>query len=181
MIDYKHYNLLYNMGVATQPILPPFSTCYPTYLSFVPPCAPFTTPPPVPCNRPLEQYTEQEILELIEDFTKVFPEFRKDPHDPDIFIPLIHRLACMYPDLSCVAEPCERHKFYLLLGHYYTLQGTPIDSINTISSSSVGDVSISYDSTHTSRLSPFFSWLNKSPYGRELIALLKSKPGIIVV
>lgn len=181
-MDLKHYSLLYNMGLASQPVVSPQNPCYPSYIMYTPPCVPAVVPPPLFCDRDLHDHTLEELLELINEFTTAFPELKKDPYEATIYLPFLHKLACMYPDLTCVSPPCEKYKFFLLLAHYYSLQNsTSNDSINAISSSSVGDVSISYDTTHTQKMSPFFVWLSKTPYGRDLIALLKSKPGIVVV
>lgn len=180
-MDYKYYNLLFRMGVPTQPVQPPYSTCYPTYLSYFPPCTSYDPPPPIDCSQHLSTLTDEERSQLIDDFTTLFPELKGTPHDPTVFYPSLNKLQCLYPDFTCVDTPCSKMKLFLLLAHYHTLDLNQNDSINSLSSSSVGDVSLSYDTTHTQRLSPFFIWLSKTPYGRELIALLKSKPGIVVV
>lgn len=181
MIDYKHYNLMYSMGVATQPVITPYTACFPTYLSYIPPCQPYTVPPPSLCSQKVTSLPEEDILLILNEFTDTFPELKKDPVDLTIYLPFVKKIGCLYPTLACVDDDCSKARFFLLLAHYITLQPNQNDSINAVSSSSVGDVSISYDTTHTQRTSPFFVWLNKTPYGRELIAILKSKPGIVIV
>lgn len=160
------YDILIRMGKARAPV-ETYDPCFPTYISYVPTCSSPTAPPPS-CKH-LSDLQQQETEELLNQFISLYPAFANTTNLQVV----ANNLSCLYPNHTCVGDPCTNARFFLLLAHYLTLLDNPaLDTTSAVTSSSVGDVSISYDTSSFQGRSPFFLWLNKSPYGRQLINIM---------
>lgn len=157
------------MGKARPPV-EHYTNCFPNYISYLPYCSDYSSPPPQgSCSKHITQLTDDEIAHLTETFITLYPAFG---HIQNLVVHM-HQVTCLYPAYTCVGNECEKARFFLFLAHYLTLVEDPAsDNPSAVSSSSVGDVSISYDTSNNSNRSPFFLWLNKTPYGRQLINVI---------
>lgn len=160
----EHYQLLMGMGKASVPITSYYNSCFPTYISYTPTCTQYLSPP-CPDVHDLEH---DDLVALITEFTQAYPGFSDRQ---DLAIQILN-LSCLYPSHMCIYDECYKARAFLLFAHYLTTLDDNAGTIAAVSSSHVGDVSISYDSSATQGKSPFFLWLNRSPYGRQLLTIL---------
>ncbi len=111
-------------------------------------------------------------------FREAFPAFA----DPDLYpspvIEAAHANAECYLSASARwyrCEQCRDQIEMLITAHLLYLHGSPDvpgqTATGIITSATVGSVSVSYAVTTASK-SSYSSWLLKSPYGEELLALL---------
>jgi hypothetical protein len=110
----------------------------------------------------------------ITTFRQNFSNYSDDTTYPDSLLLFQYEIGkCYVTDNDCtMPETCREHALQLILAHLLYIRDL-INSggnIGTITSASEGDVSVSLSEPPTS--SNWEYWLNASPYGKELLALL---------
>lgn len=123
--------------------------------------------------------------ELLEQFLEVYPEFNPlfvEQKQIDRFEIINNKLECLYPEFYDLARCQNKYPYFMILAHYLVMTGETKDigilaSSGIKSGSSVGNVSISFESTPYGS-DGFSYWLALSPYGREYLAWLQRQSGI---
>lgn len=139
---------------------------------------------------------------LLRRFVSIYPEFTSllDPDNNSKFYLIVDKVNYFFTKYKCMSD-AHIHKglefmYFLLLGHFLTLEGVVPGLLPTtgagalgapgdlVSSASVGDVSISFDtSVHTQAYSrsAFKHYLGRTKFGREYLALLDYTTGLLCV
>lgn len=139
------------------------------------------------CAKRLADLTDEETKTLLQNFATLYHELSITLDDSLTGLPFyaakLKQLACLYPDYACIDSDCEIQRFYLLLAHFLVTDHDPDYKQNVMSSAHVGDSSVSYDTSFTSRLqsNPFYLWLSRTKYGYQLLTLLQMESGIVIV
>lgn len=146
---------------------------------------------------------EELSKRLLRAFVKVYPEFSLILDDENLiarFYTIVDKVKYFFTKYECMSDAhihkgCE-YMFYLLLAHFAFLEGmapTPEDAAavaglagagDLVSSASVGDVSISFDTSTQAApysQSAFKQYLAKTKWGREYLALLDYTVGVHLV
>lgn len=96
------------------------------------------------------------------------------------------RVTCLYPEFRDVKK-CQKVPLYALVAHYFVYQGFAssigiLSQKGLIASSSVGDVSVSYQaSPYAAKGNDFNYFLSLTPYGMEYLAWLQRQAGLLYV
>lgn len=96
------------------------------------------------------------------------------------------RVTCLYPEFRDVKK-CQKVPLYALVAHYFVYQGFAssigiLSQKGLIASSSVGDVSVSYQaSPYAAKGNDFSYFLSLTPYGMEYLAWLQRQAGLLYV
>lgn len=99
---------------------------------------------------------------------------------------LFKRVTCLYPEFRDVKK-CQKVPLYALVAHYFVYQGFAssigiLSQKGLIASSSVGDVSVSYQaSPYAAKGNDFNYFLSLTPYGMEYLAWLQRQAGLLYV
>lgn len=99
---------------------------------------------------------------------------------------LFKRVTCLYPEFRDVKK-CQKVPLYALVAHYFVYQGFAssigiLSQKGLIASSSVGDVSVSYQaSPYAAKGNDFNYFLSLTPYGMEYLAWLQRQAGLSYV
>lgn len=99
---------------------------------------------------------------------------------------LFKRVTCLYPEFRD-AKKCQKVPLYALVAHYFVYQGFAssigiLSQKGLIASSSVGDVSVSYQaSPYAAKGNDFNYFLSLTPYGMEYLAWLQRQAGLSYV
>lgn len=99
---------------------------------------------------------------------------------------LFKRVTCLYPEFRDVKK-CQKVPLYALVAHYFVYQGFAssigiLSQKGLIASSSVGDVSVSYQaSPYAAKGNDFSYFLSLTPYGMEYLAWLQRQAGLFYV
>ena len=108
------------------------------------------------------------------EFRLAFPVFADEEKYPDVMLLAKYEQGkCYIADNDCtLAENCRAYALMLMLAHLLYIQDQVFAGNNTqqIASASEGPVSVSFQSPPTS--STFFYWLNATPYGSQIAAML---------
>lgn len=96
------------------------------------------------------------------------------------------RVTCLYPEFRDVKK-CQKVPLYALVAHYFVYQGFAssigiLSQKGLVASSSVGDVSVSYQaSPYAAKGNDFNYFLSLTPYGMEYLAWLQRQAGLSYV
>lgn len=96
------------------------------------------------------------------------------------------RVTCLYSEFRD-AKKCQKVPLYALVAHYFVYQGFAssigiLSQKGLIASSSVGDVSVSYQaSPYAAKGNDFSYFLSLTPYGMEYLAWLQRQAGLLYV
>lgn len=96
------------------------------------------------------------------------------------------RVTCLYPEFRD-AKKCQKVPLYALVAHYFVYQGFAssigiLSQKGLVASSSVGDVSVSYQaSPYAAKGNDFNYFLSLTPYGMEYLAWLQRQAGLLYV
>lgn len=99
---------------------------------------------------------------------------------------LFKRVTCLYPEFRD-AKKCQKVPLYALVAHYFVYQGFAssigiLSQKGLVASSSVGDVSVSYQaSPYAAKGNDFNYFLSLTPYGMEYLAWLQRQAGLSYV
>lgn len=99
---------------------------------------------------------------------------------------LFKRVTCLYPEFRDVKK-CQKVPLYALVAHYFVYQGFAssigiLSQKGLVASSSVGDVSVSYQaSPYAAKGNDFNYFLSLTPYGMEYLAWLQRQAGLLYV
>lgn len=99
---------------------------------------------------------------------------------------LFKRVTCLYPEFRD-AKKCQKVPLYALVAHYFVYQGFAssigiLSQKGLVASSSVGDVSVSYQaSPYAAKGNDFNYFLSLTPYGMEYLAWLQRQAGLLYV
>lgn len=99
---------------------------------------------------------------------------------------VFRRVVCLYPEFKD-AKNCQKVPLYALIAHYFVYQGFAssigiLSQKGLVASSSVGDVSVSYQaSPYASKGNDFSYFLSLTPYGMEYLAWLQRQAGLLYV
>lgn len=139
-------------------------------------------------DTPKEPSFEIENETLLE-FLEVYPEF-KPAFDNEVqvknFESVLKRVTCLYPEFKD-AKNCQKIPLFALVAHYFVYQGFAskigiLSQKGLIASSSVGDVSVSYQSSpYATKGNDFSYFLSLTPYGAEYLAWLQRQAGLVYV
>lgn len=120
----------------------------------------------------------------LEGFIQVYPEFKpfQDIDDSNqIFENLKIKIQCVYPIFKNLNNDCNILPFFMLIAHYLVMEGRVVSlgmnpPSGIVNSSSVGSVSVSFESKPYSNSFEYF--LSQTPYGLEFLAWWNSKTGV---
>lgn len=110
-------------------------------------------------------------------FRQQFPQFADETEYPDAIITVTWDIAtCYVSDNPCgpLPEKCRQTAINMMVAHLLTINDQ-LDAGNAggiVTSSTVGSVSVSLQAPTSA--SPFQYWLNKTPYGQQLLSLLSA-------
>lgn len=99
---------------------------------------------------------------------------------------IFKRVTCLYPEFKD-AKKCQKVPLYALVAHYFVYQGFAssigiLSQKGLVASSSVGDVSVSYQaSPYAAKGNDFNYFLSLTPYGMEYLAWLQRQAGLSYV
>ena len=125
---------------------------------------------------------------ILAKFLSIYPEFApvlQSEAQIQSFNAIVSKVSCLYPEFSDLEECCQSYPFFMLVAHYFVMGGFSA-SINItaqsglVASSSVGDVSISYQSNPSAK-DEFSYFLSQTKYGQEYLAWLKRQSGLVIV
>lgn len=130
--------------------------------------------------------------QILKDFLNNIPEFKPlflGENEVMIFLSKINQVKCDFQEYKDLKndKKCDLNHFFLLVAHYLVLSGftksiniLPLDGL--VSSSSVGDVSVSYQaSPYSTKGNEFTYWLSLTSYGRMYLAWLSRQAGLRIV
>lgn len=142
-------------------------------------------PPEFP-PRPLPIIIPDELRQFLE----VYQEFKKAitlQDDVDSFMIVFDKIKCLYPEFRNFTKCKTLFPFYMLVAHYSVMAGLG-ESIGILpqkgltASSSVGDVSVSYQaSPYSTKGDELTYFLSLTPYGIEYLAWLARQAGLRIV
>lgn len=154
------------------------------------------------CKRKFVDLNPNERIALFREFVKYYPEFSHllEGDSSGETTPLERMLlftqvkACQFPEYTCVDNDCDRQRFFLFMAHCIATSpdyrnndpSQAIQHMNTVgvvSSASVGDVSISYDTSLQTAQggNPLKHYLMQSQYGLTLLASLELSGGVLYI
>lgn len=131
---------------------------------------------------------------LLKEFLNNFKEFKplfKSKQDIKYFYNTLNKIKCFNREFDNLNDNnIDKFKhninnFFLLIAHQLTMDGFAknigiLPSDGLIASSSVGDVSISFQANPYGK-NEFSYWLSLTPYGRAYLACLARRTGILIV
>ena len=132
------------------------------------------------------------MSELLQRLLKVYPEFKplaETAEQIEQWEIYFHKAKCLIPKFAKVTDDdikCELAlPLFMVVAHYFVMDGQA-ESIGltatggSISSSSVGDVSVSFNTPpYSNTASPNFDyWWSATKYGQEYLAWLDTQSGI---
>lgn len=143
-------------------------------------------PPPDAPPRPFPIIIPDELRQFLE----VYQEFKNAitlQDDVDSFMVVFDKIKCLYPEFRDFTKCKTLFPFYMLVAHYSVMAGLG-ESIGLLpqkgltASSSVGDVSVSYQaSPYSTKGDELTYFLSLTPYGIEYLAWLARQAGLRIV
>lgn len=126
--------------------------------------------------------------ELRAKFLTLYPEFGVITNTDiggENFNATCAKVQCVYSEFSDLSKCCELYPYLALVAHYFVDSGFAEsigilpNSAGLVANSSVGDVSVGYQSSPYS--DEFSYFLGKTKYGQEYLAWLKRQAGLLYV
>lgn len=131
---------------------------------------------------------KEQLNSICEKFIRIYPEFKpvlETDEQKELLFAQIEKVKCLYPEFKDLNACGCTLPFLALLAHYFVAGGfsTEIGIISSqqgvLASSSVGDVSVSYQSSPYSTSGDEFTYfLATTRYGQEYLAWLKRQSGL---
>ena len=140
-------------------------------------------------NEDIDTDFNQLPLEL-KSFLYYYAEFKeafKDNESVNKFLAIYDKVKCLYPEFNDLEKCKERLPFFALVAHYIVTSGLSkkigiLASNGLVASSSVGDVSVSYQaSPYSTKGDELTYFLSLTPYGMEYLAWLARQAGLKIV
>ena len=137
-----------------------------------------------------EAYSFFDLPLLLKEFLNAFPEFKplfNTFESIETFNNVKNKVECLYPEFNDLTTCKNKIPFFLLIAHYLVISGFAksigiTQNNGLIASSSVGDVSVSYQASPYSTKGDEFSYFMAStPYGIEYLAWVSRKSGLLLV
>ncbi|MBX1020859.1 DUF4054 domain-containing protein [Campylobacter jejuni] len=128
--------------------------------------------------------------QILKDFLNSFPEFKplfKNEDDVNFLLSVVDKVRCLYPEFMDLDKCCNKIPFLLLVAHYLVMSGFSQSigitaSNGLVASSSVGDVSVSFQtSPYSSKGDEFTYFMSLTPYGMQYLAWLSRQAGLRIV
>ncbi|HDZ5042715.1 TPA: DUF4054 domain-containing protein [Campylobacter jejuni] len=128
--------------------------------------------------------------QILKDFLNSFPEFKplfKSEDDVNFFLSIVNKVRCLYHEFNDLDKCCNKIPFLLLVAHYLVMSGFSQSigitaSNGLVTSSSVGDVSVSFQtSPYSSKGDEFTYFMSLTPYGMQYLAWLSRQAGLTIV
>lgn len=131
---------------------------------------------------------KEQLNSICEKFIRIYPEFKpvlETDEQKELLFAQIEKVKCLYPEFKDL-DACDcTLPFLTLLAHYFVAGGfsTEIGITSSqqgvLASSSIGDVSVSYQSSPYSTSGDEFTYfLATTRYGQEFLAWLKRQSGL---
>lgn len=129
------------------------------------------------------------LPELLAYFLYVYPEFKplfKDKESIEYFTMLSDKVISVYFSNKPLKSKADRYPLFMLIAHKLVMSGFSksigiLSQDGAIASSSVGEVSVSFQATPYSNGDEFTYNLSLTPYGREYLEWLARQAGIRIV
>ena len=131
-----------------------------------------------------------ENVDILVKFKATYPEFKpvlQTDEQIETFYSQVAKVKCLYNEFTDLSE-CKTYPFLSLLAHYFVMGGfsASVGIVGTqggvVASSSVGDVSVSYQSNPVATKGDEFTYfLTLTKYGMEYLAWLKRQAGLVIV
>jgi len=129
--------------------------------------------------------------DILDKFLKIYPEFKpvlETDEQKELFYAQVEKVSCLYPEFKDLSKCCQSLPFLALVAHYFVVGGFAVSigitssQQGVLASSSVGDVSVSYQaSPYSSKGDEFTYFLGTTKYGQEYLAWLKRQSGLSYV
>lgn len=128
------------------------------------------------------------MSDILDKFLTIYPEFRpvcESDEQKARFDSVVAKVQCIYTEFKDLDKCCDLYPFIALTAHYFVAGGNA-ESIGItssgaglVASSSVGDVSISYQSSpYATKGDDFTYFLAQTRYGQEYLAWLARQTGL---
>lgn len=129
------------------------------------------------------------LPELLAFFLYVYPEFKplfKDKESIEYFTMLSDKVISVYFSNKPLKSKADRYPLFMLIAHKLVMSGFSksigiLSQDGAIASSSVGEVSVSFQATPYSNGDEFTYNLSLTPYGREYLEWLARQAGLRIV
>lgn len=129
------------------------------------------------------------LPELLAYFLYVYPEFKplfKDKESIEYFTMLSDKVISVYFSNKPLKSKADRYPLFMLIAHKLVMAGFSksigiLSQDGAIASSSVGEVSVSFQATPYSSGDEFTYNLSLTPYGREYLEWLARQAGLRIV
>lgn len=130
--------------------------------------------------------------QILKDFLNSFPEFKPlfdDERSVNYFLNIVNQVKCDFREYKSldINIKCELLHFLLLVAHYLVMSGFSQSigitaSNGLVASSSVGDVSVSFQtSPYSTKGDEFTYFMSLTPYGMRYLAWLSRQAGLRIV
>lgn len=126
--------------------------------------------------------------EILNKFLKIYPEFKpvlETDEQKATFYAQVEKVACLYPEFKDLSKCCQSSPFLSLTAHYFVAGGFSAEigitsaQQGVLASSSVGDISVSYQSSpYATKGDEFTYFLATTRYGQEYLAWLARQSGL---
>lgn len=126
--------------------------------------------------------------QICEKFLRIYPEFKpvlETDEQKENFYAQIEKVKCLYPEFKDLNACIRSLPFLSLVAHYFVAGGFSAEigitsaQQGVLASSSVGDISVSYQSSpYATKGDEFTYFLATTRYGQEYLAWLARQSGL---